>query len=82
MPVTGTLFGTHVVRGPDDHSGPRQLAVLQFRGLGDAEIHQQGAALRFFEEHVFGLDVAVDDAGPMRSGQRAGQLAEYAMGLP
>ena len=47
--------------------------------LGHAEIHDQRVAAR--QQHVLGLDVAVDHAGAVGRGERLGDLAQQPHGL-
>ena len=79
--IGGGLLRRHVRRGAegDADAGEVVLARRLGDGLGDAEVHHHGVAAG--EEHVLGLDVAVDHAGPVGDGERLGDLAEEAHGL-
>src|SRR5207302_10241176 len=72
--LAGRLLRTHVLWGPDYHSLGRELGGRRLRSLGDPEIGDVHAARRV-DEDVVGLDVAVDDAAPVRVGERVGDLA-------
>ena len=72
--VAGRLLGAHVDRRADDEPGDGEPLV---RGgadrAGDAEVGDDRVAR--LEQHVAGLDVAVDDAVVVRVGERVGDLA-------
>ncbi len=55
------LLGREVLRGAHDRPGQRHVGGA---GAGDAEVGDLGATL-LVEDHVVGLDVAVDDAAPV-----------------
>ena len=57
------------------------LIVEPAGGLGQAEVHQLDAAFRR-DHHVLRLDVAVDDAGTVREGERVGELHRDLEPLP
>lgn len=66
------LFGAHEMGGPHDHAGagkPRSFLIDEVR---DPEIEELGlrASLGEHQEHVFRLDVAVDDSDRMRCVER------------
>ena len=73
VPV-GLLRG-HVGQRPDDVAGARQRRVA--RQVGDAEVGQlrrrAGGARAVGDDHVLGLDVAVDDAAAVRVLERVGE---------
>ena len=67
----GRLFRTHIARRAHGESGARQIrAPGRAHGFRNAEVRHDGMALQ--EEDVFGLDVAVQDAHPVRVGQCVG----------
>ena len=72
--VAGGLLGAHVDRRADDEPGAGDPLV---RGgadrAGDAEVGDDRVARQ--EQHVAGLDVAVDDVEVVRVGERVGDLA-------
>ena len=72
--LAGRLLGAHVDRRADDEAGARH-AVVRRRGDGarHPEVGHDGVAGE--DEHVGGLDVAVDHAVPVGVGQRVGDLA-------
>src|SRR5690606_33119694 len=55
------LFGAHVVRRPQGHTGLRD-AEVSLRRPGDTEIHQHRVVSVRPQENVFGFDVPVDVA--------------------
>ncbi len=70
------LLGRHVVRRAEDHPRPGELGV-RAADLGDAEVedlHEAVVAPATDEEDVVGLQIAVDDAAPVRGGQGRGDL--------
>ncbi len=52
------LFGRHIVRGPGQHSGPRQRCVVG--GSGQAKVRDDGSLGSLRKQHVGWLDVAMD----------------------
>jgi len=73
------LLGRHVLRRPEDDARLRLHAVVLLQELGDREVeqlHEVGRAGHVQEEHVVGLDVAVDDADRVRLGERRAALDE------
>ncbi len=77
------LLGRHVLERPEDRAFLRQALLRRERRqaarvsrrrhrLGQAEVEQLDARLR--QHHVAGLQVAVDDAAPVRLVQRVGDL--------
>ena len=69
------LLGRHVRRGPESDADAREggAAGGRVQRFRDAEVRDQGMAAG--QEHVVWLDVAVDDAMPVRIPQRVGYLA-------
>jgi len=65
------------LRGPDHHSLGRELGGRCLCRFGDPEIGDDHAARRVYED-VVRLDVAVDDAAPVRVRERVGDLARDA----
>ncbi|CAA9302889.1 MAG: hypothetical protein AVDCRST_MAG40-471, partial [uncultured Gemmatimonadaceae bacterium] len=88
--VAGGLLGRHVRGGSEGHPelgerggrargrGRRAAPVVGGGGerLRDAEVRDEGVVAR--EQHVLGLDVAVDDPALVRVGQRVDHLAQDA----
>jgi hypothetical protein len=80
--ATARLLRAHVMRRPEDRAGLGLDLVGGSRRvdqLGDAEIedlHQGLRAAVSSEEHVVGLEIAVDDARLMRAGHRAAHPGE------
>ena len=71
--LPGRLLRAHVLRGTDHDTRMRQLrpgGCLQ--GARDAEVGDQRVTVE--QQDVLGLDVAVDDAVPVRVGQRFRRL--------
>ena len=69
--VAERLLGRDVVRGAEHAALGGQAAVVH--RAGDAEVGDLGRAL-LVDEDVLRLDVAVDDAAPVRGAERAGDL--------
>ncbi len=68
------LFGRHVVRRSEQRAGTRLgTSALIGTELGDPEIEHLGAAERG-NEHVVGLEIAVNDRGRVRRFERAQDL--------
>src|SRR3954470_9551580 len=68
------LLRTHVGRGAERYAGAGQLLLAECAGgTRDPEVGDQ--CLAILEEDVLGLDVAVNDAVPVRVVERAGDLA-------
>ena len=59
------LLGRHVFWRADHVAGLRELRVALLLRRGDAEVHDLDQAL-LVDQHVGGLQVAVDDAGLVR----------------
>ncbi|CAM5728440.1 hypothetical protein STENM223S_00951 [Streptomyces tendae] len=76
--VTADPFGRQVVDGPDDLAGAGDGRVAVY--LRDAEVGEQHPAVPA-EQHVAGLDVAVQDAGGVRGAQGAQHPQADAGGL-
>ena len=75
--VAADLLGCEVGRRADQVLGQADARVLVgARVVGQAEVDQPGRALGV-EEHVVGLDVAVQDAPVVAGGERVGQLAQH-----
>ena len=85
------LLGRHVADRPEERAGRRpgrgrQRRVVLGQGsverrrLGEAEIEDLDDAVRR-QDHVFGLQVAVDDAPRVRGGEPLGDLAGDLEGL-
>ena len=72
------LLGREVPRGADDRAGSRQVAPAL--GLRDAEVGDLDGP-DVGDEHVRGLDVAMDDAVAVRMVERRGHAACDAHGL-
>jgi hypothetical protein len=71
------LFGRQVVDGSEHRAGVGQLAVDLVGQPDDAEIGQPGPrALAGREQHVGGLEIAMDDAPTMHVRERVGELDE------
>ncbi len=55
------LLGGHEAGGADDFADPGQAGAVPCRGAGDAEVDDAGPVEG--DQHVRGLQIAVDDAG-------------------
>src|ERR1041384_4395391 len=79
-PAPARLFGAHVDRGPDGHSGRGQLLATSFADpSGDPEIAHH--RLPGHQHDVLGLDVAMDDVTAVRMGQRTRYLPSDLRGV-
>ena len=74
------LLGRHVFRRADHVAGLGELRVALLLRGGDAEVHDLDQA-RVVDQHVGGLQVAVDDAGLVRHGHAGGDVHRVAHGL-
>ena len=71
--VAAGLLGRHVLERADNRSGKR-IQRLGIDGARDAEVGQPRVILGI-DDHVGGLEVAVDDAGLVDGGETVGNLA-------
>ncbi len=71
------LLGGHVGDGADDERG---LGAGALQEAGDAEVGEEQALAVGGEEHVLGLDVAVDEAAGVGVVERGGGLAHVGQG--
>ena len=77
--LAARLLRAEVVDAAHGHAGHRQLRVRE--RLGDAEVGDLDPAAGA-QQHVAGLDVAVDDAARVRRVERVGDLLGDARGRP
>ena len=69
-------FRGDVLQRADEEAGARQPLFGRLLGIArDSEIEQLHRAHRRIVHDVFGLEIAVDDAGAVRRGERVRELA-------
>ena len=71
------LFGRHIRDGPDDSARNRvkgsRGSTARYQELGQAEIQDLNVAVAA-DHDVVGLDVTMNDPGPVRGGESIGNL--------